>query len=156
MRGSLFFDPPSSRACGWSFHMTCSLFGLWEVKTQPPLLCTHTWAWRNVKIQLERCLVQQKPRLKKKRDFRQEEKIKKQDLKCPVKWRALGPPAQTSVGDDSFRKRWVCVSTDAFCFPRRNRWLNYQKPSSKPGCLHLPQPSPVSPAYEVPALSRKL
>ena len=52
--------------------------------------------------------MQQKPRLKKKkkkRDFRQEEKIKKQDLKCPVKWRALGLPAQTSVGDDSFRKR---------------------------------------------------
>ena len=35
----------------------------------------------------------QKPRFFLKRDFRQEEKIKKQDLKCPGEMESIGPPS---------------------------------------------------------------
>lgn len=56
-------------------------------------------------------------------DFRQEEKIKRQDLKMSCEMESIWPWAHMSAGDDStpLESGEFCVSTDAFCFPRRNQ-----------------------------------
>lgn len=67
--------------------------------------------------------MRQKPRLKKKiKGFQARRKNKEARLKMSCEMESIGPPRRRRPCEMTpLESGEFCVSTDAFCFPRRNR-----------------------------------